>query len=88
MTLNGHSAGIGVNNEDEQIRRSSVFSAAAYIERANAELAMCEKCKELDAKIEHYRWLSASISDKQTLDGIKALIAGYEAQKKALHPEE
>jgi hypothetical protein len=49
---------------------------------------MCEKCKELDAKIEHYRWLSASISDKQTLDGIKALIAGYEAQKKALHPEE
>jgi hypothetical protein len=54
----------------------------------NAELAMCEKCKELDAKIEHYRWLSASISDKQTLDGIKALIAGYEAQKKALHPEE
>jgi hypothetical protein len=25
---------IGVINEDEQIRRSSVFSAAAYIERA------------------------------------------------------
>jgi hypothetical protein len=35
---------------------------------------MCDKYAELDKKIEHYRKLSASISDQLMLDGIKALI--------------
>jgi hypothetical protein len=49
---------------------------------------MCDKCAELDKKIEHYRKLSASISDRLTLDGIKALIEEKQAQKAALHPEQ
>jgi hypothetical protein len=48
---------------------------------------MCEKCVELDEKIEHYRTLSAKIIDQPTLDGIKALIEEKRAQKAALHPE-
>jgi hypothetical protein len=49
---------------------------------------MCEKCTELDNKIERYHKLSVSISDRQVLDGIKALITEMQAQKAALHPEQ
>ena len=31
---------------------------------------MCEKCVELDAKIERYRLLLSRITDQLTLDGI------------------
>jgi hypothetical protein len=50
--------------------------------------AMCEKCVELDAKIEYYRNLSLKILDQPMLDGIKALIEEKQAQKAALHPEQ
>jgi hypothetical protein len=53
--------------------------------RANAELAMCEKCKELDQKIEHYRELSRSTTDQPTNDGLKELIRDLCEQKIALH---
>jgi hypothetical protein len=52
------------------------------------ETAMCEKCKELDLKIEHFRSLSSVVTDRMTLDGIDALIAKCEAEKKTLHPDE
>jgi hypothetical protein len=42
---------------------------------------MCEKCVELDRKIEHYRLLAS------VLDGIKHLIEQMQAQKAAFHPE-
>jgi hypothetical protein len=48
---------------------------------------MCDKCVELDKKIEHYWKLHAAISDQLTLDGIKALIEDLQARKAALHPE-
>jgi sulfur relay (sulfurtransferase) complex TusBCD TusD component (DsrE family) len=51
----------------------------------NVELKMCDKCVELDGKIEHYRSLSSRITDQPTLDGIKKLM---NAQKAALHPEQ
>jgi hypothetical protein len=54
----------------------------------NAELEMCEKCAELDNKIEHYQHLSSRITDQPTLDGIKELIGQMKAQKAALHPEQ
>jgi hypothetical protein len=53
-----------------------------------ARVAMCEKCIELDGKIEHYQRLLPMITDQATLDGIKQLIEGIEAQKVALHPEQ
>lgn len=49
--------------------------------------AMCEKCAELDGKIEHYQRIARWVTDKPTLEGIDILIAKYEADKKALHPE-
>jgi hypothetical protein len=49
---------------------------------------MCEKCVELDSKIEHYQRLSSRISDTLTLDGIKELIERMKAEKAALHPDQ
>ncbi|MGY4627485.1 hypothetical protein [Bradyrhizobium sp. USDA 4486] len=48
---------------------------------------MCEKCSELDEKIEHYKALLSRITDKITLDGIAELIAELLAKKAELHPE-
>lgn len=48
---------------------------------------MCDKCIELDKKIERYRQIQQAILDQVTVDGIKQLIAKMEAQKAALHPE-
>lgn len=53
-----------------------------------AEVPMCDKCVELDGKIEHYRRLASMMTDQQTIDGIKALIESTEAQKVAFHPEQ
>jgi hypothetical protein len=50
--------------------------------------AMCEKCVELDSKIEHYRRLASRLTDQPTIDGIKGLIERMQAQKLALHPEQ
>jgi hypothetical protein len=49
---------------------------------------MCEKCVELDGKIEHYQRMSARITDQAALDGIKELIERIKSQKAALHPEQ
>jgi hypothetical protein len=47
---------------------------------------MCDKCKELDDKIEHYERISASITDQLTIDRIKELVKQIKTQKDALHP--
>jgi hypothetical protein len=49
---------------------------------------MCEKCEQLDKRIEHYQKLLFGIADQLTVDGIKSLIADLRAQKAALHPEQ
>jgi hypothetical protein len=49
---------------------------------------MCERCVEIDKKIEHYQRIARGVTDKRTLDGIKALIEGMDDQKAALHPEQ
>jgi hypothetical protein len=49
---------------------------------------MCEKCVELDSKIEHYQRMASRISDQAMLAGIKELIERMQAQKAALHPEQ
>jgi hypothetical protein len=50
-------------------------------------MLMCEKCEELDEKIEHYRYLIARVTDRQANEGIGKLIEDMQAQKAALHPE-
>jgi hypothetical protein len=49
---------------------------------------MCDKCVELDGKIEHYRFMASRITDQAMLDGIKELIERAKAQKALLHPEQ
>jgi beta-phosphoglucomutase-like phosphatase (HAD superfamily) len=52
---------------------------------ARCGTAMCEKCMELDRKIEHYRELTQSRTDQPTIDGLKELIRDLHEQKIALH---
>jgi hypothetical protein len=49
---------------------------------------MCDKCVELDKKIERCRRLSSSLADQVTIDRIKALIEDLQTQKVELHPEQ
>jgi hypothetical protein len=47
---------------------------------------MCQRCVELEEKIERYRALARRVTDKATLEGIAMLIEKMEANKAALHP--
>jgi len=49
---------------------------------------MCDKCIELDAKIERYQYISRMLTDQQTLDGIQKLVEQMKVEKAALHPEQ
>ena len=49
--------------------------------------AMCEKCVELDGKIEHYERMASKTTDPDLLDGIQKLIKRMKALKALLHPE-
>jgi hypothetical protein len=49
---------------------------------------MCDKCLELDKKIQRYREIIVAISDELTVERIKALIGDLQAQKTILHPEQ
>jgi hypothetical protein len=49
---------------------------------------MCDKCDELDKRIEHYSRILLSIGDRLTVERLAALIAELRAQKAALHPEQ
>jgi len=49
---------------------------------------MCEKCVEIDERIERYRRVLLSIGDQVTVDRARELIADLEAQKIVLHPDQ
>jgi hypothetical protein len=49
---------------------------------------MCDKCVELDSKIEHYQPMASRITDQAMLDGIKELIERMRAQKASFHPDQ
>ena len=49
---------------------------------------MCEKCVELDGKIEHYRRVATTITDPGVRDGIKKQIERIKAERAALHPDQ
>jgi hypothetical protein len=48
---------------------------------------MCDKCTELDKKIEQYKELAARLLDPPTIEGIKKLIDEMVERKAQLHPE-
>jgi hypothetical protein len=49
--------------------------------------SMCDKCAELDKRIEHYEQMLISIGDRVTVERLYAMIADLQAQKVALHPK-
>ena len=49
---------------------------------------VCDKCVEMDRKIEHYRRLAARFTDQALLGGIRELIERAEVEKAALHPDQ
>jgi hypothetical protein len=49
---------------------------------------MCDKCIELDGKIEHYQHMASRSTDPDILYGIQKLIERMKARKAALHPDE
>lgn len=56
--------------------------------RLTKATVMCDKCVELDKKIDHYRRLSSSIIDQRTVDGIDGLIEKMKDEKAALHTDQ
>jgi hypothetical protein len=48
---------------------------------------VCERCVELDAKIDRYQRMARMITDQRTLNGIAKAIEEANAEKAALHPE-
>jgi hypothetical protein len=48
---------------------------------------MCEKCVEIDHKIEQYARIARSVTDQLTLDRIKSAVVEMTAKKVALHPQ-
>ncbi len=56
--------------------------------RSSNGFPMCDKCDELDKKIEHYSRMLLSIGDQITVERIKALIGELQTQKATIHPEQ
>jgi len=48
---------------------------------------MCDKCKEIDIKIEHYRQLAERVPNPLLTERVAKLIEEMEAEKAALHPD-
>jgi hypothetical protein len=49
---------------------------------------MCEKCAELDKKIERCERAVVSVGDRVTVERLMAMVKDLQAQKAALHPQE
>ena len=58
----------------------------ATVHQHSRELVMCWKCEEIDKVTLRYQTLSARVTDRLTLEGLRQLIGKLEAEKKALHP--
>jgi hypothetical protein len=69
------------------IAEGTVNRTALHSWNPRCEMGMCEKCVELDAKIDRYKQMARMITDQRTLDGIAKIIEEANAEKGALHPE-
>ena len=47
---------------------------------------MCERCCEIDIRMERYLALASSLVDKEALEAIGRLIAALKAIRASLHP--
>jgi hypothetical protein len=62
--------------------------AARSADKDKGRNGMCDRCVELDKKIEHFHRLAARFTDQALLNGIRELIERAEVEKAALHPEQ
>ena len=69
-------------------QRELVFTLCLALQGGGGAPAMCDKCQELEKKIERYRRLAFSINDRLTIDRINQLIKETEAEKVKLHPDQ
>jgi hypothetical protein len=69
------------------LNKTSGYSSASKLARANAEPVMCDHCIELDRKIAQFQTLAERVLDPLTVEGLRKLIEEMQAQKAALHPE-
>ena len=73
----------------ERCQRFGEQSPAVHVVPCSpAGHAMCDKCTELDRKIEHLQDLATRMLDQMTTDGIAKLIQKLLDQKAKLHSEE
>ena len=49
---------------------------------------MCDKCTEIDEKIERYLRFTHAVPDQDFVDRLSALIKDLKSEKAALHPKE
>jgi hypothetical protein len=77
----------GLNLPNEQIGGSPVH-LGRWSTQYECGTAMCDQRKTIDKRIEHYRRINSSIADQLTVDRIKELIIGLEAQKADFHLEQ
>ena len=56
--------------------------------RPNTDTAMCEKCTEIDEKIERYLRFTHAVPDQDFVDRVSALIKDLKSEKAAFHPKE
>jgi hypothetical protein len=49
---------------------------------------MCDKCDDLDKKMEHFAKMLLAIGDSLTAERLKAMIVDLQAQRAAIHPEQ
>ena len=62
------------------------FALKRRLDDPSTGSGMCEKCVEIDEKVEHYRSLASRVLDGAMIKGIEALIADLLALKDQLHP--
>ena len=74
------------SNNEQKGRNGLILQG--QLTRANAVAVMCDKCIELDKKLEQYRRLASSITDQLTIDRLNKLIKEMVAEKAKLHPEQ
>ena len=80
-------SGVPANPSDFSQRAGTQIKCAGWRldDPAWRVIRMCEKCKQLDEKIAHYRRIATQVTDEQTIKNIENLIKSLEAKKTALH---
>jgi hypothetical protein len=70
------------------LRLRNRIECTLLVSHPGKEAPMCDKCAELDGKIEHLKALARRITDGAMMDTITQLVQEHQARKLELHPED